>query len=79
MSPLLVAQSFWYTIITGTTSATIGTQTTHAHGLGTIPRMYSLLERGAGTIYEGAAPDNINLYLKGTVASLNFTAVVWTP
>ncbi len=66
------------TIITGTTSATIGTQTTHAHNLGSVPRAYFILERGAGVIYESIASDATNIYVKGTVASLNFTAVVFT-
>lgn len=65
---------FRYTIVQGTTSGTIGTQTTHAHGLGIIPDFYIIKQKGAGVVYEGTVSDATNIYIKGTVASLPFEA-----
>lgn len=65
-----------FTIIKGTTSATIGMETTHAHNALTVPWLYMILPQSAGVVYESKSPDQTNLYIKGTVASLNFTAIV---
>lgn len=64
-------------IITGTTSATVGTQTSHAHGLPVTPdsNHVMILNKGAGVVYQSANPDATKIYVKGTVASLAFT--VW--
>ncbi len=64
-------------IISGTTSATVGTQTSHAHGGGTIPRWYTLRGQANGIVYESIPPDQTNIYLKGSAASLNFIAHVY--
>lgn len=58
--------------ITGTTSATIGTAVTVAHGLGYTPLQVQPTSRGPGNVYESAAADATNVTLKGTAASLNF-------
>jgi len=63
--------------ITGTTSGTAGTQTSHAHGGGVAPKCYVILMRSNGVVYESAAPDATNIYVKGSAASLNFTAVLF--
>ena len=63
--------------ITGTTSATIGTTTTHAHGGGTIPRAYLLRPKGNGVVYEIAAPDSVNISVRGSAASVPFEAVLF--
>ena len=70
--------SDWYcVVINGTTSGTAGTETTHAHGAGTTPRCYVILPRGNGIVYESKAADQTNIYLKGSAASLPFTALVF--
>jgi hypothetical protein len=64
-------------LISGITSATVGTQTTHAHNGGIPPRFYTLKSKGNGVVYEGAQADQTNLYLKGSAASIPFEAVVY--
>lgn len=64
-------------IITGTTSGTIGTQTTHAHGGGKVPLFVLLKSKANGVVYESAVPDATNIYVKGSAVSLAFEAVVW--
>ena len=66
-----------FVVVTGTTSATANTTTTHAHQGGTTPRCYVILQRGNGVVYEAAAPDATNLSMRGSVASLPFTAIVF--
>ena len=61
----------------GTTSATVGTQTTHAHGLALVPKFYLILARGNGVVYEGAPPNETNIYLKGSAASIPFTLIIF--
>jgi hypothetical protein len=63
-------------VITGTTSGTIGTQTTHAHGGGFVPFTYSIRSKGNGVVYESAPADSTNIYVKGSAASLAFEAVI---
>lgn len=68
----------WFvTRITGTTSATVGTQTTHAHGCGRIPVTYLIREKGAGVVYESATADSTNIYVKGSIASIPFEVVIF--
>lgn len=64
-------------VISGTTSATIGTQTTHAHGGGKVPLFYLLKSKSNGVVYEGAVADVTNIYVKGSAVSLNFDAIIW--
>lgn len=64
-------------IIAGTTSGTIGTQTTHAHGGGKVPLFYIIKSKANGVVYEGAVADVTNIYVKGSAASLTFEAIVW--
>ena len=63
--------------VIGTTSATVGTQTTHAHGLALVPKFYLILPRGNGVVYEGATPDITNIYVKGSAASIPFTLIIF--
>lgn len=63
--------------ISGTTSGTIGTQTTHAHGGGKVPAFIVLLPTSNGVIYQSAVPDATNIYVKGSAASLTFTAICY--
>lgn len=63
-------------VISGTTSVTIGTQTTHAHSQGKVPLFYTLKSRSNGVVYEGAVADATNIYVKGGAASLNFDAII---
>jgi len=62
--------------ISGTTSATPGTQTTHAHGQST-PRAVILVPKSNGIVYLSADPDSTNIYVKGSAASLNFDAILF--
>jgi hypothetical protein len=64
-------------IISGTTSGTIGTQTTHAHGGGKVPLFYTIKSKANGVVYEGAVADATNIYIKGGAASLTFDAIVY--
>jgi hypothetical protein len=64
-------------VISGTTSGTIGTQTSHAHGGGKVPVFMLLLPTSNGVVYQSAAADVTNVFVKGSAASLTFTAVVW--
>lgn len=67
-------------IVTGTTSATAGTQTTHPHGLPITPvnTHVMILSKGAGVVYMSADPDETNIYVKGEVASEDFVAwILW--
>lgn len=62
--------------IAGTTDATAGTQTAHAHGLPITPakNMILITSEGAGTVYPSADPDATNIFVKGEAASLPFVA-----
>ena len=53
-----------------TTSATAGTQTTHAHGLAATPDFVLILPTSNGVIYQSAAADATNISLKGSANSL---------
>jgi hypothetical protein len=64
-------------IVAGTTSATIGTQTTHAHGGGKVPAFYLIKPKSNGVVYESAVPDATNIYVKGSAASLTFDLIVF--
>jgi hypothetical protein len=64
-------------VITGTTSGTIGTQTAHAHGLGYIPTRIAITPTSNGVIYQSAAADATNIYVKGSAASLTFGAICY--
>lgn len=62
--------------VTGTTSATAGTETTHAHTLGAVPDFVSLTPKANGTLYWTTAPDATNIYLKSSGTSTPFEALV---
>jgi hypothetical protein len=64
-------------IISGTTSGTIGTQTTHAHGGGKVPAFYVIKSKSNGVVYESAVADATNIYVKGSAASLTFDAICY--
>lgn len=64
-------------IISGTTSATVGTQTTHAHGMGRTPTFWFLKHKSNGVVYESAVADATNIYVKGSAASLAFEAILF--
>jgi len=63
--------------VIGTTSATVGTQTTHAHGLALVPKFYLILPKGPGEVYQGASPNETNIYIKGSAASIPFTLIIF--
>ena len=63
--------------ITGTTSATANTTTTHAHGGGTIPRAYFLRAKGNCVVYEAAAPDQTNVSIRASAVSIPFEAILF--
>ena len=65
-----------FKVISGTTSGTIGTQTSHAHGLKFVPLFYWVRCRSNGVVYFSAIPDVSNFYVKGSAASLNFDILV---
>jgi hypothetical protein len=62
-------------VISGTTSGTIGTQTSHAHGGGKTPVFILIIPTSNGVIYRSASTDTSNIYVKGSAASLTFDAV----
>lgn len=68
--------------ISGVTSATIGTSTTHAHGLQTfsggptVPEIVIVVPTGNGVVYVAAPADATNITVRGSVASLPFDAYV---
>lgn len=62
--------------ISGTTSGTPGTETSHAHGLGYTPKRTYIMPTSNGVIYQSKAPDSTNIYVKGSAASLTFNAYV---
>lgn len=64
-------------IISGTTSGTIGTQTSHAHGGGKTPLFYFIKPKSNGVVYESAVADTTNIYVKGSAASLTFEVIVY--
>ncbi len=63
-------------VISGTTDASAGTQSAHAHGLGYTPKRVQILPKGAGTVYQSAPPDGTNIYVKATANSIAFDAYV---
>lgn len=74
MSLQFVLPYFIMRVISGTTSATIGTQTTHAHGDNRVPFYYVIKPKSNGVVYESAVPTSTNIYVKGSAASLTFDA-----
>lgn len=60
--------------IQGTTAAGVGTQSTHAHGLGYTPTYVIIVETSNGVVYISAVADATNIYVKGSAASLTFDA-----
>jgi hypothetical protein len=63
-------------IITGTTHATAGTESTHAHKLSKTPRFTFVLPTMKSYVYQSKAPDATNIYLKASENSTTFTAFV---
>ncbi|GGR16906.1 hypothetical protein [Deinococcus ruber] len=61
--------------LSGTTSGTVGTTTTVAHGLGATPSRVQITSKGAGTVYFTAV-DATNVTVAGTAASLGFDLYV---
>jgi len=60
-------------IITGTTSASAGTETTHAHPLGRNPKFVFITSKSNGVVYL-TDKDKDNIKVKGSASSLDFTA-----
>lgn len=63
-------------IITGTTNASAGTESTHSHMLGRTPNIVLVLPDANATIYKSKAPDATNFYLKSSANSTSFTAFI---
>lgn len=63
-------------IITGTTNASAGTESAHAHMLGRTPNVVLVLPDANATIYKSRAPDATNFYLKSSANSTSFTAFI---
>jgi len=65
-------------VISGTTSSTIGTQTTHAHGSSRgIPKGFAIKVKSNGVVYQSAVADATNIYVKGSAASLTFDLIIF--
>lgn len=62
--------------VSGTTSVTPATETTHAHTLGAVPDFVALTPKANGTLYMTTPPDATNIYLKSSAASVPFDALV---
>lgn len=69
-------KSYEDVVVSGTTDASAGTQSSHAHGLGYTPKRVQLLPKSNGIVYQSAAPDATNIYVKGSANSLTFDAYV---
>ena len=63
--------------ISGTTSATAGTELALAHGLGYTPLRVVLTPTGNGNVYRSKASDATSIYVKSGAASITFDATVW--
>ena len=63
-------------IITGTTDASAGTESTHAHYLGRTPNIVLVLSEANATVYKSKASDSKNFYLKSSANSTPFTAFI---
>ncbi len=63
-------------VVSGTTHATAGTQTSHAHNLGRVPSIVLITPKSNGVVYVSAAADATNIYVKGSASSLQFDAYV---
>lgn len=63
-------------IITGTTHASAGTESTHPHLLGRTPNVVLVLPNANATIYKSKASDKTNFYLKSSGSATAFTAFV---
>jgi len=67
-----------FNIISGTTSPTANTETAHAHGGNTTPKIYLIKAKKQGIIYESKTADNTNIYLKCNNANVTFDAlIIW--
>lgn len=75
--PYTQFDGMWWGQVTGTTSPTVGTTTTHAHSGGVTPKGYIILSRGNGVVYEATSPDAINISVRGSAASIPFTAMLF--
>jgi hypothetical protein len=64
------------TKITGTTSGSADTETSHAHGLGRVPTMIAIIPTATTTdqIYESKAADATYIYVKCHSTSITFAA-----
>ena len=60
-------------IITGTTDATAGTESTHAHTLGVTPPFVFITSKSNGVVYLTSKSQS-DIKVKGSASSLNFTA-----
>jgi hypothetical protein len=63
-------------IITGTTHASAGTESTHPHYLGRTPNVVLVLPEANATIYKSKASDSTNFYLKSSANATAFTAFI---
>ena len=63
-------------IITGVTSGSAGTESTHPHYLNKTPNIVLLLAEASATIYKSKASDPTNFYVKSSGTSTPFTAFV---
>lgn len=66
-------------LVTGTTSGTAETETTHAHGLPVTPladQIIFVAQDKAGSIYCSKAPDETNFYVKCDIVTVSFTALI---
>lgn len=60
-----------------TSDASIGTQATITHNLGSTPSFVEITEKGAGVVYLSAESDSANFYVKSTASSVDFDWRVW--
>lgn len=66
-------------LVTGTTSGTAETQTTHPHGLPITPlnnQIIFVAQDKAGSIYCSAVADETNFYVKCDIVTVSFTAII---
>lgn len=60
--------------ITSTSDASAGTQSTHPHTLGKVPKFVFITQKGNGVVYLSIATDATNIYIKASANSITFEA-----
>ena len=66
-----------YHKISGTTSGTADTETTHAHSMSFTPTLFNIVVKDSGSIYFSSDPDGTNFYVSSPETSLDFDIFIY--